>query len=728
MAMSRLNSSITQHGSSRVSTGTSSRDPFRSKMNSARQPRTRDMENFIIVWLNLYSNEFDNDSLDQLRQIINSIKKFIHPEPCFDYLASVKDEKIFMISSYALDRPRMSRLDELSQLHSIYFLSDEKFEYQAFKKVKGIYKNIEQICDEMKRELHQSQTDLTPISLISSHSIRHLNELDQSFMYAQLIKEILLDIHYDDNAKADFIEFCRVQYADNRHELQIIDEFERDYDRPSPVWWYTRDCFTFSMLNKALRTQDTEVIIKMGFFIRDLHRQIEQLYSQMDKAKTFVVYRGQRMLNLQFAKLLQSKGGLLSFNNFVATSTDRQFALNFLQQSRENRHVTSILFQIDIPPSTVLSPFVSTDQISSDAHTHDEILFSLHTILRIGEIKQIDDRLWQVNLTMPNTDDEQVRRLTDYTGQVTREEVGMHRMAKLMIVMDKIDKAQEIYSALLETTAEDDEKELAHLHHQLGYIDEQNGDLDSALAHYEQSLGLHLSYLSVDDPQLCSTYSNIGLILKRQGNLDGALEYFQQALGISLVVPNPSQLEIAIRYNHLGGVFHAQGKWTEALENYEHALEIEHVHLPAHHPLLGATHQNIGLVYYSMTDYPSALIHFSKTLEIERQSLSSDHPSLLMTHANLTGVLEHLHQYKEAIEHAEKALDIVHNAFSIDDPQVLLWQGYLNQLREKQWTMGLVFFGKINTGDERCFTGISRCKTDGFQRDCSRASREKPTQ
>lgn len=643
------------------------------------------MENFIIVWLNLYSNEYDNDSLDQLRQIINSLKKFIHPDQCFDYLKTVKDEKILMISSYSLDRQQMSQLDALPQLHSIYFFSDEKFDYQDYKKVKGIYKNIEQICDEMKREIHQSQTDLTPISLISSHSIRHLNELDQSFMYAQLIKEILLDIHYDDdNAKTEFVEFCRVQYADNRHELQIIDEFERDYDQPSPIWWYTRDCFTFSMLNKALRTQDTEVIIKMGFFIRDLHRQIAQLYSTLDKTKTFVVYQGQRMLNLQFGKLLQSKGGLLSFNNFVSTSTDRQSVLTFLQRSRENRHVTSILFQIDIPPSAAPSPFVSTDQISFDAHTHDEILFSMHTILRIGEIKQIEDRLWQVNLTMPNTNDEQVTRLTDYTGHVTREEVGMHRMAKLMIVMDKIDKAQEIYSALLETTAEDDEKELAHLHHQLGYIAEQNGDLADALTHYEQSLGQHLAYLADDDPQLCPTYSNIGLILKKQGNLEGALEYFQQALGISLAAPNPDQLEIAIRYNHLGGVFHAQGKWTEALRNYEHALEIERSHLSAHHPLIGATHQNMGLVYYSMADHPSALIHFSKTFEIERKSLPSDHPSLLMTHANLTGVLEHLHQYKEAIEHAEKALEIVHNAFSIDHPQVLLWQRYLSQLRKKQ--------------------------------------------
>jgi hypothetical protein len=93
-------------------------------------------------------------------------------------------------------------------------------------------------------------------------------------MYLQLLKEILLEFPYNPISKKELGDFCRLHYADSPGELKVTDEFERDYARPSPIWWYTTECFTYSMLNKVLRTQDIEIILKMGFFIRDLHQQI----------------------------------------------------------------------------------------------------------------------------------------------------------------------------------------------------------------------------------------------------------------------------------------------------------------------------------------------------------------------------------------------------------------------------------------------------------------------
>lgn len=47
------------------------------------------------------------------------------------------------------------------------------------------------------------------------------------------------------------------------------------------------------MLNFALRTLDVEVILKMGFFLKDLHQQIEQLYEETEISCSFHVYRDQ---------------------------------------------------------------------------------------------------------------------------------------------------------------------------------------------------------------------------------------------------------------------------------------------------------------------------------------------------------------------------------------------------------------------------------------------------
>ncbi len=646
---------------------------------SLENPRPRIVENILLVWLNIQSNEFDRYSLNQLRKIVNIIETFSDSEQCLDYLSQISNEKIFVISSHSFDSEFLSRLESMSQIQFIYFFSsEEKIDYQSNQKVKGIYNQIDLICNELKQDIQQCQNDLTPISILS---MKNIVDIDQSYLYSRLIKEVILDMNCNEKSKEEFLDFCHNQYASNRYALRILDEFEDDYKDQSPIWWYTRDCFISMMLNKALRIQDTELIIKMSFFIRDLQEQINQLYSQMDKSQSLTVYHGQGMSKNEFEKLCNNKGGLMSFNNFLLTSIDREISFNSAKQSIKNGDLTSILFQMNIDSS---SPFTSLDKISYSSNTEKGILFSMHTIFRINEIKQLDDRLWQVDLTLTNDNDKELTQITNYIRQNARAETGIQRIAKLMLVLGKFDKAKEIYTALVETTPEDDKKELARLHHQLGVTNEEQDDLQNALSHYYRSLNNYLSYLPFNDLQLCPTYSNIGLVLKKLGNLDGALEYLQHALDIGLIAPNSDQSEIAIRYNNIGGVLDAQGKPTEALENYEHALEIERKCLPPYHPLIGATHNNIGLVYHSLKDYSSALTHFMKTLEIDQKSLPSDHPSLVMTHANIAGVLEDLHRYKEAIEHAEKAVDIVRNAFGIEHPHARMLKDYLEQLRQKQ--------------------------------------------
>lgn len=48
------------------------------------------------------------------------------------------------------------------------------------------------------------------------------------------------------------------------------------------------------MLNKALRTLDIEVILKLGFFIQHLHRQISEIHQSISSNTSFRVFRGQR--------------------------------------------------------------------------------------------------------------------------------------------------------------------------------------------------------------------------------------------------------------------------------------------------------------------------------------------------------------------------------------------------------------------------------------------------
>ncbi|CAF5041537.1 unnamed protein product, partial [Rotaria sp. Silwood1] len=81
----------------------------------------------------------------------------------------------------------------------------------------------------LSKPFKRPKNNLTPISILMSSSVSDMNELNQSFMYSQLLKEILLDMKYDDKAKQSFIDFCRVQNSGNEQQLLRIDEFEREY-------------------------------------------------------------------------------------------------------------------------------------------------------------------------------------------------------------------------------------------------------------------------------------------------------------------------------------------------------------------------------------------------------------------------------------------------------------------------------------------------------------------
>ncbi|CAF5148508.1 unnamed protein product, partial [Rotaria sp. Silwood1] len=154
-------------------------------------------------------------------------------------------------------------------------------------------------------------------------------------MYTQLLKETLLQIEDDDTKSIkDLTDYCREQDDIPDEEIHKL---KHEYQHHTPIWWYTAPYFIYSMLNRGLRLMDVDIIIKMGFFIRHLHQHIEKLYheqqqSRMKATAPFIVFRGQGLSFENFEKMKQTKGGLMSFNNFLSTSENRQISLKFARE------------------------------------------------------------------------------------------------------------------------------------------------------------------------------------------------------------------------------------------------------------------------------------------------------------------------------------------------------------------------------------------------------------
>ena len=186
----------------------------------------------------------------------------------------------------------------MPHVNSMYILStDDELRLpwtKDYSKIRKVYKDLMSISVIMKHDIQSVESNLTPISIcFTRSSVNDPNILDPTFMYCQVLKEIFLEMEHGAKAKGELVELCRSEYARSAVSLRVIDEFERDYEKHTPVWWYTRDCFIYRMLNKALRTHHIETINKFGFFIKDLHRQLQH-FQENSESGSFTVYRGQR--------------------------------------------------------------------------------------------------------------------------------------------------------------------------------------------------------------------------------------------------------------------------------------------------------------------------------------------------------------------------------------------------------------------------------------------------
>src|ERR1700735_1637337 len=102
-----------------------------------------------------------------------------------------------------------------------------------------------------------------------------------------------------------------------------------------------------------------------------------------------------RMFTDEFKKLKKSIGGLLSFNNFLSTSTNRDVSVRFAQRSLDKDDLVAILFEIHIDPAIRTVPFASLNGISYYP-SENEILFSMHSIFRILDIEHMHNRIWNI--------------------------------------------------------------------------------------------------------------------------------------------------------------------------------------------------------------------------------------------------------------------------------------------------------------------------------------------
>jgi hypothetical protein len=156
---------------------TSSDSPFAST-----RTRRHTIQNFRIIWLGVTINEsvkYSQNSINHLRQWVNTIDTFTDADECVDFLSEIKDDEVFMIVSNAFGRNIVPIIHEMFQLNSIYVFLDDSTHYEQWPKewwkVKGVFVQMTAIGDSIQHATRRCDENSIPMSFMSTSDIVNPN-------------------------------------------------------------------------------------------------------------------------------------------------------------------------------------------------------------------------------------------------------------------------------------------------------------------------------------------------------------------------------------------------------------------------------------------------------------------------------------------------------------------------------------------------------------------------
>ena len=519
---------------------------------------TRILENCLIIWFcNETSKKYEQER-EQLRKIVYGFKTFTNIDGCIAFITSIQDEKIFLIIS---DPPKLvERFQYLSQIEKIYiFISS----YHELNHVKNRYldytimENLTRLSEQLQEDKILCELDLIFVSIVKLSSekcvsLSNLTKQEATFLFIQMIKEIIYRLKFESGSKDVFIEFCRLPYTNSSEQLSLIDDFAKNYRPNKALYWLTKSCFISQILNRVLRTREIDIIYKLGFFIKQIHLQLNRLYieNELLMKNILIVYRGKTMSNNEFDIILQNDyGSYLSFSNFLIATTKKDIAIDFVHRRLAiHSDLIGVIFEIHIDHSLFneKNPFALLKDTDMNKN---EICFHMGTIFSIESIEQTISNnmiIWFVKLKLTNENDEQLRILLAPARNDEMHANPVSYLGKVLITMGEYRRAEQVLLGLLQDkSVVNQPRRLVRAHNGLGAVYTYMNDYIKALDHYNKTLETSLIYLQSNHPDLIPIYKAIGDTYFHLNNNIYAIENYEKA--IELLEHNTQQINLDIR-------------------------------------------------------------------------------------------------------------------------------------------------------------------------------------
>ncbi|CAF1327437.1 unnamed protein product [Adineta ricciae] len=625
------------------------------------------IHDFTIIWLDANNEQpdtfFDRPSI--LTSIISDLHTFDNPSDCLDYITSIHSNiRIFLLVSGQLGKSIMSMMHDHSKICYVYIYCTNRKQHEKwtkdYSKIRGIYVDRTVLLHQLTADVALYSKELSaPITLFKrddlskqERSIRNLSKESSMFMWFQLLLETLLDSKQTINARKEMLNECKREYQEDPVQSSKIEEFEANYSPTEAVRWYTRDCFLFRLVNRAMRTQNIDTIYTYRSFILDLHKQLCRLsISTLDIDE---VYRGQLMAFEEIEHMRSNINGLISINTYFSTSKRLYIASGFSGGGLGRPCLESVVFTIKIRPNMTEKPFANIQDYSYISQ-EGEVLFSAGTIFQIIDVSELTDGIWSVELNLSSDIQEQWYDVMRYLRTEMTARPTLVTLGNFLSEMGDLDKSERYYHLLMNEL--ENEEDTGAILTAIAAVHFRKNDFTRALNYCNQGLE-QLTALPHIHPDLATAYNIMGMIQLELNQLDDAVQYFKYALNVhEQTLPNDDPL-IAADLHNMATVDLKAERFDEALTRFNRSLQIKLAVLPADHPLVGHTYANMGLLFAKQKQWTKAHYFYDKAIDIQQKTLPITHPDLAVSYANKASALVGEKQFDRALQLYNQALAI----------------------------------------------------------------------
>ncbi|WP_341527721.1 tetratricopeptide repeat protein [Nostoc sp. UHCC 0302] len=239
------------------------------------------------------------------------------------------------------------------------------------------------------------------------------------------------------------------------------------------------------------------------------------------------------------------------------------------------------------------------------------------------------------------------------TLEITKNHSVLKEMAFCEHQLGEVDQALNYYEQALNLCPAEDEQELASIYHYFGILKADKGEVDEAIALYNQVLEIDERIGDVQGK--AATLHCLANIYVNKGEVEEAIALYNQSLEIKEGIGNVRGK--AATLHQLAGIYAKKGEVEEAIALYNQSLEINEC--TGNVQGKAATLSQLGIVYAKKGEVEEAIALFNQSLEINEctgnvQGKAATLHCLANIYANKGEVEQAIALYNQSLEIKER--------------------------------------------------------------------------